>query len=237
MLYAVYYDGMKYVSVPKRITIQDCQCCWAYLTINGNPEWRAFMCHNLGATESANPFMPSYRINGAYYQWGSAIAAASAPGSANPGDGGSISGWNSTLLTTYYGKDTNGDDNATVKSGSDPCPAGYRVPSQNEWTGLYNYYTTGGIDKTDLVSPSGTWQSGVTYFSGKNFGGSLFLPAAGLRNDSSGTLYYRGYNGYYWSTLRNPNNFAGSLIFGSTTTGMNTDGYRIRGYSVRCIAE
>jgi uncharacterized protein (TIGR02145 family) len=206
----------------------------------GAAEWRFFMCHNLGATQSADPFTPSYQINGAYYQWGADTPAASAPGSANPGDDGSIGSWNSTGPSTHYGNNVDGDDNATVKSGTDPCPAGYRVPSQKEWNGLRNYYTSNGTDdKNDLVTTSGTWQGStcVTCFSGKNFGGSLFLPAAGNRILSDGRLSDRGYYGYYWSTRRNGNSYGGSLYFGDSTTITTPSDLRGNAFSVRCIAE
>jgi uncharacterized protein (TIGR02145 family) len=243
MLYVVYNNNTEDVSLSLRITIQDCSCCGAYLKINNITEWRTFMCHNLGATESADPFTPSYQINGAYYRWGAKGATAPAPGSANPGDDGSISTWNTTNDDGKCYGDCSDGSNVTFKSTNDPCPGGYRVPSYNEWEGLYNYYTNSGSDNASLVSKSGSWDSSgsgtcVTCFSGKNFGGSLFLPAAGYRRYSNGTLSHRGYGGYYWSTRRGSNaSNAYNLNFDSGYTYASYANYRADGFSVRCIAE
>jgi hypothetical protein len=76
MLYAVYSNGSTDVSIPMKITIQDCQCCGAWVAEN---TWKTFMCHNLEAGESADPFTPSYKLNGAYYQWGCKNKAKSEP--------------------------------------------------------------------------------------------------------------------------------------------------------------
>jgi uncharacterized protein (TIGR02145 family) len=66
----------------------------------------------------------------------------------------------------------------------------------------------------------------------------LFLPAAGYRNNSNGTLNNRGYNGNYWSTRRNSNaSNAYNLNFNSGNTNANNANNRANGFSVRCIAE
>ena len=52
-------------------------------------------------------------------------------------------------------------------------------------------------------------------------GGSIFLPAAGYRDDSG--LYYAGSRGYYWSSTQYPSyaSDAYSLSFNSGYTGWN----------------
>ena len=92
------------------------------------------------------------------------------------------------------------DDAATANWGGN-----WRMPTLEEWQELYNNTTV-------------TWttQNGV---SGKLFtasnGNSLFLPAAGFRDDSS--LYSAGSDGYYWSSSLYPNysNYAWVLDFDS----------------------
>jgi hypothetical protein len=64
-----------------------------------------------------------------------------------------------------------------------------------------------------------------------------FLPAAGYRNNSNGSLNNRGYNGNYWSTRKNSNNNnAYNMNFNSSGTNNNNNN-RANGFSVRCITE
>jgi hypothetical protein len=68
------------------------------------------------------------------------------------------------------------------------------------------------------------------------FGDNFFLPAAGLRYFSVGTLFYRGSSGYYWGSSEVESNIAWDLSFDSG--GAGTGGYtRTTGFSIRCIAE
>jgi hypothetical protein len=82
----------------------------------------------------------------------------------------------------------------------------------------------------------GTWGSaGNTQFGNlKKVGDYLYLPAAGYRSSNDGSLYYRGSNGYYWSSSA------------QSSTGYYADFYsgdrlvnnakRPHGHSVRCVA-
>jgi uncharacterized protein (TIGR02145 family) len=187
-------------------------------------EWRFFMCHNLGADENADPFTPSYAINGAYYKWGSKeftgasndgiIAGPDASG-VDPTNGSGNYSWSWFLgynPNVHYGDNTIGPD-VRVKSSFDPCPEGYRVPSYQEWADVVSY------------NSQGTWVSGSPVaVSGRKFGDFLFLPAAGYRNvEAAGTLYYRGGDGLYWSTRKyDPSDNAYYLSFGSSSVGANT---------------
>gem|GEM_PF-1354707 len=64
---------------------------------------------------------------------------------------------------------------------------------------------------------------------------TLFLPAAGNRNNA-GTLNNAGTNGYYWSSTVNGTN-AYNLNFNSTTVNPANNNNRANGFSVRCVAE
>jgi hypothetical protein len=57
-----------------------------------------FKCHNLGADETSDPFTPSWKLIGNYYQWGRSQIAANAPvnNSIDGANQGTISGWNNT---------------------------------------------------------------------------------------------------------------------------------------------
>lgn len=63
----------------------------------------------------------------------------------------------------------------------------------------------------------------------------LFLPAAGLRNYDSGAGYYRGSNGYYWSSEVSGTR-SSLLYFRSSSASMNTY-HRAYGLSVRCVQD
>ena len=82
-----------------------------------------------------------------------------------------------------------------------------------------------------------TTENGVNggKFTSKKNGGSIFLPAAGYRDDSD--LYGAGSNGYYWSSTRNPSytNSAYFLVFYSGYTYASYD-YRYYGQSVRPVS-
>ncbi len=113
---------------------------------------------------------------------------------------------------------------------NDPCPAGWRMPTEEEYAilcdaaNVFNEWTTensaNGRRFTDNTS--------------ENY---IFLPAAGSRNYQSGALTNVGSNGNYWSSISflSTNsyylNFSGTYIYSDGATN------RAFGYSVRCVAE
>jgi hypothetical protein len=208
--------------------------CGAYVDCG---VWKQFMCHNLGANTSADPFTPSWELIGNYYQWGrnptcfgkdtidapnpcsGPVYGAAAPwGNTTANDNaGGIPGWNLTPSA----------DTAWV---NDPCPAGWRVPTINQLTSVGRW------------SPRiwvGTWTGGNTnYTSGLRFGSSLFLPATGSGYSSSG-LSNRGNSGAYWSSeTRSIYGIvrAETLYFNDINI-LDSWSNLIIGHSVRCIAE
>lgn len=62
---------------------------------------------------------------------------------------------------------------------------------------------------------------------------SFALPAAGYRNNSSGTSNNQGSNGNYWSSSVSGTN-ARNVNFNSGTVNGNTNN-RANGFSVRCV--
>jgi uncharacterized protein (TIGR02145 family) len=186
-------------------------------------DFKDFMCYNLGAANTtADPFTPSWEINGGYWQWGGAAEAAAGP--TGPGAGqaydGAIDGW--IISDAADGSWTDGS-----KTGNDPCPTGFRVPTKAQWDGVVANNT-----KTSVGTFSG---SATNYGAGKKFGDNLMLPAAGFRFNLNGALYNRGAAGYYWSSTENGTATAWHLSFlGGAFTGYSNRTY---GFSVRCIAE
>jgi hypothetical protein len=213
--------------------------CGAYVA---SGVWKEFMCHNLGANTSAYPFTPSWELNGNYYQWGRNPACFGRDGedAANPcsspvygvaapwgnttfnDNAGAITGWN----TTFAPSGAWSDGSKTV---NDPCPAGWRVPTAAQLTGLVN-------NELNPWMSVGTWEiSSTNYSAGIIFGQYLFLPAAGGRGGGGdGSVMFRGRLGYYWSSTESGN--AQFLYFDSGGVHMGAD-TPLGGFSLRCIAE
>jgi uncharacterized protein (TIGR02145 family) len=200
--------------------------------------WKLFDCYNLaaiGKTTNDDPFTPSWRLIGGYWQWGRKGPYASqwhdtnranfahGPTGPNAGDAneGDVTDWD-----TDYAPDNSWSD--ASKTANDPCPVGYRIPTQAQWDGVM---------ANNTQSTGGTWSNSATnYSSGRNFGEKLMLPAAGYRHGNSGSLYYRGLSGDYWSSLQSTSGNAWGLGFGSDNASTRFSSRR-NGLSVRCVAE
>jgi uncharacterized protein (TIGR02145 family) len=200
-------------------------------------EWKAFKCHNLGADESADPFTASWKLNGDYYQWGRATVAANGPTGPDSlnANNGSITGWSTTAAA-------NGAWVDSIKTANDPCPAGFRVPTKAQWEAVIN----SSLNPTVSYGTgwSTTMNAHTNYAAGLRIGSGtsgLFLPAAGTRSNTNGSLSNRNVLGYYWSSTEVNSDAgylyfrqAGGLIQQPIATGSIV---RTRGFSVRCIAE
>ncbi len=208
------------ITVPSTLT--GCQVC-------GVGSIMTFKCHNLGADESADPFTPDWKLNGNYYQWGRLVVAAASPTGPSFGEAnaGAITGWNTTAASDGAWADGS-------KTANDPCPAGFRVPTRAQWDAVLN------ITLNPTRSFPGTWGNDRTnYSTGLRIDSGatgLFLPAAGTRATSDGTLSARGMSGAYWSSTEIGSN-AGRVAFLPPSTVVTGSSNRALGLSVRCVAE
>gem|GEM_PF-4970525 len=196
----------------------------------GNTNFKGFMCHNLGADMSVDPFVPSAVIHGAKYQWGaqtnqSGRYISQADDQANSGP---VSGWQPS------GSDLpNGTWSNTKKTVNDPCPIGFRVPTFAQWSQVVN-------SSNNTITRTGTWtESSSNYSSGITLGKTLFLPAAGYRDPSVGSLGFRGSAGYYWSSTQGNYSYAGYMTFYNVGDATTINGHygRTVGFSIRCVSE
>jgi uncharacterized protein (TIGR02145 family) len=233
--------------------VKDCACCSVKVSAT---EWKAFLCHNLGANTSLDPHDMSqanaWGLNGAYIQWGRrgpnttgdsrvdwqtaasngplGFAAAPTGSTAATANSGFISGW----FTITPPADNSWRTIGGAKTANDPCPAGWRVPTSAEWTG---------VNSNNTVSRSGGWTNSATnYNSALHYGPNastklLTLPAAGNRDSTYGALTIRGTYGIYWSSTESSTGALRLYFDGGTVLPPAFITSRTHGFSLRCIAE
>ena len=150
-------------------------------------------------------------------------------GNANPENAGMDKGaWYQQLWNVNEGKD-NAD---VVKTATDPCPKGWRVPTQAEWIAI-------GAGQEPAVSGT-TWDGTNLRLTvpGKESGKNLLLPAAGNRNSSTGASYCQGASGNYWSSsVPAASTLASNVYFDSAGKLNSSTSSRANGFSVRCVQE
>ena len=142
--------------------------------------------------------------------------------------------WSSTRQDNLWGNPNNTSSTPNSETGAksiyDPCPSGWRSPSQDAFT-----KTT--ANGQNAGSPQGAWITNGWNFT---FGtaNSYWFPACGYRNVNNGSLNFAGSGGYYWSSSE----YAGSqhggyLYFYSGYVNPLNYSNRAYGFSVRCVRE
>ncbi len=123
-----------------------------------------------------------------------------------------------------------GTESKPVKTDYDPCPSGWRVPTNAELYELTNNYSEWIANSEGQY---GRWFSGASQYDERV--PRIFLPAAG-RLQHSYNADARGDRGLYWSSQPYINS-ASNVI--STTTYVNNidNSRRARGCSVRCVQD
>jgi uncharacterized protein (TIGR02145 family) len=225
------------------ISVQDglCGCPAKIANTGAATDWLTFQCHNLGGLDILTGSETLTQAHhGDWYRWGAPTASVqnlNAITDAPP----STSEWtyndngNGPAIPEY--QDYNTHSTADWYAAKNPCPAGWRLPTNPEFAAAINK-TTGngnlGADNNTLAWP-GTWSSSTSNFSALlKVGDYLYLPAAGFRVNSDGSLSYRGCYGHYWSSSAQSSDgrFVSFDRGNRSIIGINR-GY---GLSVRCVA-
>tara|TARA_B110000046_G_scaffold127483_1_gene133915 strand:+ start:614 stop:1564 length:951 start_codon:yes stop_codon:yes gene_type:complete len=196
------------------------------VTVTSSGTGKTWMNRNLGATQVASSSTDEASY-GDLYQWGrnsdghQIRSSSTANGPVASGSEGSnfitSSGdWLSTQDDTRW--------NGSTKGAHDPCPDGFRVPTEAEWEAERNNGGTG-------FWGTGSAQNNVD----GAYNSPLKLPAAGLRPNDTGALGHVGTRGYYWSSTVDGTDVL-KLRFTSNGAVLSSD-TRADGFSVRCIKE
>ena len=119
---------------------------------------------------------------------------------------------------------------------------------------VWGFYADGFFDRLPVVaSPNGTDSTTVSFnpaslsstentqvaYAGlliynPNTYASIFLPAAGIRNSTTGALEFAGERGGYWTDTRNGNNGI-AFFFTPTSSYLFNNAHQSNGASVRCV--
>jgi uncharacterized protein (TIGR02145 family) len=205
------------------------------------------MDRNLGGSQAATGSM-DFLAYGSLYQWGrggdghQCINWTSATGS----DGTEQNRETTTLATTAAPNDGNVWDGLFITAGSspfdwlstqddnlwqevsginNPCPSGYRVPTEVEWNNERDSWD-GVLDM--MFSPATNNATGA-------IASPLKLPLSGGRNPTNGLLGLVGISGDYWTSTVSDSN-ARRIGFNNVNANMGNSN-RATGLSVRCLKE
>jgi uncharacterized protein (TIGR02145 family) len=179
---------------------------------------KTWMDRNLGASRAATS-STDVEAYGDLYQWG---RAADGHESRTSGTRSTVSSSNtpghSDFITgnTDWRSPQNDDLWQGVSGTNNPCPSGYRLPTEAEWN-----------------AERASWSSNNNSFGA--FASPLKLPVAGSRSSFNGSLYNVGSYGFYWSANVD-GAYARFLSFFSSVAAMDSF-YRPFGYSVRCLKD
>jgi uncharacterized protein (TIGR02145 family) len=167
-------------------------------------------------------FAPKPKDAGMFFQWNRRV------------------GWSATDPMENSDDDTTWDDSDETgviwRKSCDPSPVGWRLPTVEEIQKLLD----DGKVKNEWTTVDGV---NGRKFTDKTSGNSIFLPAAGHRTYSGGTLLNAGSDGFYWSSTAHEEYESDAYYLDFYNGGAawrhsygRGFGFRV-GFSIRCVAE
>jgi uncharacterized protein (TIGR02145 family) len=200
---------------------------------------KTWMDRNLGATQVATSSTDADSY-GDLYQWGRFSDGHQCRNSTNydgtstrPSTITSTGSWDGKFIT-IPGTNRNdwvttqtdnawntGTEDLPVKTATDPCPSGYRLPTETELNNERLSWVQAPITSTNTSIGA--------------FASPLKLPMSGYRVYSDGLLYFVGTSGRYWSSTVNSTS-SHTLYFDSSDARIGSSS-RANGLAVRCIKD
>jgi uncharacterized protein (TIGR02145 family) len=174
---------------------------------------------NLGATQVATSSTDANSY-GDLFQWGRNDDGHQLRNSNTTNTTSSIDVPNNggAFIVTGGGRDWRDQSNNSLWQGvngtNNPCPTGWRVPTEAEFTAESNSWTS--------ANSTGA------------FGSLLKFPVSGRRSDFNGNLANEGAAGFYWTSTTS-NSEARHLVLNNSVAYANAQ--RAGGFSVRCIKD
>lgn len=160
--------------------------------------------------------------------------------------GGTIPG--SSYLTQYYyfynlwsvnNTESNGNDNAVVKTIYDPSPVGFQVPASNAFTGFTSNGANQGPKMVDGTEVPATYnsQTGHIFWTNSEKKATIYFPATGYRENGNGNIVDLNVSANYWTAIPQDLNNGRCFAFSQADVYPLYSSARTYGLGVRPVAE
>ena len=130
---------------------------------------------------------------------------------------------------------TDFNDNAVVKTIYDPCPAGFRMPTSNAFTG---FATTGDYGGGGVRNIVGGWSLGYNFNNRLTSpDATVYFPPSGYRSYTNGSVVNPSFDGCYWTATPRYSNSVLTMSFDPFTVNPRGASDRSFGHSIRPVLD